>query len=243
VDVKPIEYEAECPFDYNNFIYKVHVDCHGSYQQDLQPGTTSLPLSTSHLIMRLSNAASGLPNHNRVENEVGMMLLFRQALTNHDLGYLIPHVYAWGSAEGNQGWIMQEFKQGSQLDTVFGTASDQLKQSVWIQMANIVYAMQTFRVPQTVNEFGGVSFSSAGEIISGPMTTLSEGPFHAHAQLYQAFFKQQLTWSDKSPILRGWQEDGIRARLDQFCDQSLPGMTAALQDPTKTIVHSDLSQL
>jgi hypothetical protein len=192
--------------------------------------------------MRLSNAASGLLKHNHVENEVGMMLLFRQALTNHDLRYLIPHVYAWGSTEGDQGWILQEFEQGSQLDTVFETASDQLKQSVLIQMADIVYAMQTFKVPRTVSDFGGVSFSSAGEIISGPMTTLFDGPFHAHTQLYQAFSKQQLTSSDKSPILRGWQDDGIRARLDQFCDESLPGLTAAFEDPAKTIVHSDLSQ-
>jgi hypothetical protein len=158
-----------------------------------------------------------------------MMLLFRQALASHDLGYLIPQVYAWGSAENDQGWILQEFKQGSQLDRVFETASDRLKELVMTQMADIVYAIQTFKIPQTVTGFGGVSFSSTGKLVSGPMTMLSEGPFHTHAKLNQAFFKQQLTSSDKSPILRGWQDHGIRARLDQFCDKILPGMASAFE--------------
>jgi hypothetical protein len=184
-----------------------------------------------------------LPDHNRVENEVGMMLLFRQALANHHLGHLIPDVYGWGSAEGGQGWILQEFKHGSQLDRVFETASDQLKQSILTQMADIVYAMQAFEVPQTVTEYGGVSFSPAGELVSGPMTTLSKGPFQTYAQSYKVFFEQQLTASDKSPVLNGWQEDGLRARLMRFCADQLPDMTSAFDDSTKMIAHSDFSKL
>jgi hypothetical protein len=183
-----------------------------------------------------------LPDHNRVENEVGMMLLFRRALANHHLGHLVPDIYGWGSAEGGQGWILQEFKQGLQLDRIFETASDQLKQSILTQMADIVHAMQTFEVPHTVTEYGGVSFSPTGEIVSGPMTTLSREPFQTYAQLYKVFFEQQLTASDKSPVLKGWQEDGLRARLMRFCAEKLPGMTSAFDNSTKTIVHSDLSK-
>lgn len=196
----------------------MYVNCHGSHQRDQQPGTKFPPLSTSILIIRLPNVASGLLGHDRVENEVGMMLLFRQALVNHDLGYLVPHVYAWGGAEDDQGWVLQEFKQGSQLDRVLETASDQLKQSIMTQLAEILYVMQTFEVPQSVTEIGGVSFSSARELVSGPMTTLAKGPFHTYAKLYQALFKQQRISSDKSPILNGWQDEGIRARLDRFCE-------------------------
>lgn len=239
INIEPIEYEADCPFDYNNFIYKVNID--GICQQDQQFGTTPLVAKTSHIIMRLSNPASGLPDHNRIENEVGMMCLFRQALARYDLGHLIPAVYAWGSAEAGQGWILQEFKQGSQLDKIFETASDALKQSNFSQMADVVHAMQSFEVPQTVTGYGGVSFSPDGAIVSGPMTTLSKGPSETYTELFEAFLQQQLVASDKSPVLEGWQEDGIRDRLDRFCVEKLPEMTSAFISPIKAIVHSDLS--
>jgi len=192
--------------------------------------------------MRLSNPASGLPDHNRIENEVGMMFLFRQALAQNDLGHLIPAVYGWGSAEASQGWILQEFKQGSQLDRVFETASKELKQSILSQMADVVQAMQSFEVPQTVARYGGVSFSPDGTLVSGPMTTLSEGPFETYTQLYQTFFKQQVVASDKSPVLKGWHEDGIRTRLDRFRAERLPEMVSDFILPIKAIVHSDFSE-
>jgi hypothetical protein len=109
-------------------------------------------------------------------------------------------------------------------------------------MADVVHAMQTFEIPHTVTEYGGVSFSAAGEIVSGPMTTLSRGPFQTYAQLYKVIFEQQLTDSYKSPVLKGWQEDGLRARLMRFCAERLPDMTSAFSNSTKTIVHSDFSK-
>ncbi|KAI5268111.1 hypothetical protein E4T47_07877 [Aureobasidium subglaciale] len=144
------------------------------------------------------------------------MFLFRRALANSDLGHLVPQVHAWGSAEGGQGWILEEFVKGSQLERVFETASDDLTQSVLNQMADIVAAMQSFAVPHTITQYGGVSFSSTGHVISGPRTTLSEGPFQTRAHVYQTFLTQQLSLADRSPVLQGWRDDGLRARLKRF---------------------------
>ncbi|KAI5195637.1 hypothetical protein AUEXF2481DRAFT_31497 [Aureobasidium subglaciale EXF-2481] len=240
-NIEPIEYDADCPFEYNNFIYKVQIDCQECQWLHAQSGTSPLNSDTSQIIMRLSNAASGMPDHNRVENEVGMMFLFRRALANRDLGHLVPQVHAWGSAEGGQGWILEEFVQGSQLDRVFETASGDLKQSVLDQMADIVAAMQSFAVPHTITQYGGVSFSPTGDVISGPMTTLSEGPFQTRACLYQTFLTQQLSSADRSPVLQGWRDDGLRARLERFCADELPELALTSENSNKTIVHSDFT--
>lgn len=45
-----------------------------------QPGTVAIPDSAQNVVMRLSNAAAGLNDQNRVQNEVAAMSLARKAL-------------------------------------------------------------------------------------------------------------------------------------------------------------------
>ena len=63
---------------------------------------------------------AGLPGDDRIEYEVGMICLFRQAQGAYDLAYLMFEVYRRGSAvNGNKGWTLQEPKAGKPLDMVF----------------------------------------------------------------------------------------------------------------------------
>ena len=64
--------------------------------------------------MRLSNAAAGLNDVNRVENEVAAMNMFCDALS-HISAHMVPKVYGWGSAAEGQGWIFQEYIAGKNL--------------------------------------------------------------------------------------------------------------------------------
>ena len=93
-DIEPILYDADCPFDFNNFIYKVTFSF-TKQAEDLprrvQPGIQPLPHGATTLIVRLANnLAVGVHSHNRVENEVASMNIVREALQSINLAHLIP---------------------------------------------------------------------------------------------------------------------------------------------------------
>ncbi|THZ01120.1 hypothetical protein D6C93_03532 [Aureobasidium pullulans] len=240
-NIEPIAYDADCPFAYNNFLYRVDVKNHGKHYRDQQPCSSTIPADASQLVLRLSNNASGIPPVNRVENEVGMMNLFREALRDSHFAHLIPEVYGWGSAEYGQGWILQEFKVGAPLDEFYQTLPGENKPAILEQMAEVLVAMQKYKLPESIKLLGGVSFSDDGHLVSGPLTTLSAGPFRTYTELYQAMLQQQVTSSDESPILQGWQEDGIRARLERFSLQGLAQITEEYAQSPRAIVHSDFT--
>lgn len=171
-----------------------------------------------------------------------MMNLFREALRDSHFAHLIPEVYGWGSAEYGQGWILQEFKAGVPLDEFYQTLPGEDKPAILEQMAEVLVAMQKCKLPESIKLLGGVSFSDDGHLVSGPLTTLSAGPFRTYTELYQAMLQQQVTSSDKSPILQGWQEDGIRARLEKFSLQGLARVTDEYVQSPRAIVHSDFSK-
>src|SRR6202043_178927 len=72
VAIDPIEYDPQCIFPYNNFVYRVGLSCSpfpSSQRRKVpaaQPGTVAIPDSAQHVVMRLNNAAAGLNNQNRV---------------------------------------------------------------------------------------------------------------------------------------------------------------------------------
>lgn len=218
------------------------VEKRGGHSRGQQTGTISIPPDASQLVLRLSNNASGLPPVNRVENEVGMMYLFRQALSKSDLVHLVPEVYGWGSAEYGQGYILQEFKVGVPLDEFYQSVSSEDKPAILEQMAKILDYMQKYKLPNSIKLLGGVSLTEDGQFVSGPLTTLSAGPFGTYAELYQAMIHQQLSSSDQSPILQGWQEDSIRTRLETFSLQGIAQLIDEYEQSPRVIVHSDFSK-
>lgn len=205
-EVTPIEYDPQCPFPYNNFVYRI--DLGSPLTQDViavngqQPGSRSISAGTIALVVRLANAAAGLNDTNRVENEVACMSLAREAL-NFLPHSIVPHVYGWGSAhDGGQGWIAQEFMPGVTLDRDFQSMGAPDKGKILEQIANIFAALQRFQIPESMTGYGGLTFDSNRAIVAAAMTKFSGGPFDTYAAFFQATLHQQLAAARKSPSRR-----------------------------------------
>lgn len=188
--------------------------------------------------MRLSNAAAGLNDTNRVENEVATMIIFADAIKNIST-HLVPKVYGWGSAAEGQGWIFQEFMTGRGL--TFKSITTQGRRLVLQQIAEILGALQKHQLPDTVKEHGGLKFDGDGAIASGPMTLIAGGPFQSYAALYKGLVDSALNTSDESSILKGWKPKNVRKRLEQFLSEGLHQVLCEADSSTKMLVHGDLS--
>lgn len=191
------------------------------------------------VVIRLSNAAAGLNDANRVENEVATMSLFRDALS-HVSTHIVPKVYGWGSAANGQGWICQEYMTGKSLE--FKSITIQDKHTILLQIAEIFEAIQKYQLPDTIKEYGGLRFDETGVIVSAPITLIDGGPFQSYEALYYEIIHSQLMVADKSAILEGWRLDGVRRRLDQFLVEGLHQVMRQVDSSKKVLVHGDLSK-
>lgn len=215
-----------------------------------QPGTWQPPLDgVSTLVIRLSNPlAEGLNNANRVENEVSSLYLARQALEQAGVAPVVPAVYAWapkshGEHEEGFGWVVTEFKDGSDLDGQFPTLSLGDQVSVLEQIADVLAAIQQAKIPDGAIEYGGLTFVD-GKIVSGQITLLEAGPWGTYSALWAAKLQAQLENSEKSPLLQGWAGD-IRERLDRFLSDGAQGVDKVLEEvdgKQRVLVHGDLSK-
>nr|POE54991.1 hypothetical protein CFP56_78276 [Quercus suber] len=96
LEIKPVAYEEEFPFPYNNFVFAVGVglvELRKDSEPAQQPGTQVIPADESTFIFRLPNPISGYNDKVRVQNEVNSLSLARAAL-QPSLNHLIPRVYA-----------------------------------------------------------------------------------------------------------------------------------------------------
>jgi len=246
----PIDYDAECPFKYNNFVYKVKLASPMTAEQSVrgksdQPGCVTIPEGTEVLVMRLANStADGMNTRNRVENEVAVISIVSAAFKKMDLN-LVPEVYGWGSAsdKSSQGWIMQKFMPGANLsETTEGLDLDD-KKTVFAQMAKILKAIQEHELPLSITGFGGLSYDKQGRIVSDVMTTVDEGPWDTYEQSFEGRLRVALRKSDDNPYIKGWRANGIRERLEAFIEKGLHEQFKSLSSPeAKTIIHADFSE-
>lgn len=204
-----------------------------------QPGAVSIPQNAQHVVMRLSNSRAGLNNQNRVQNEVAAMTLVREALEPRQI---IPAIYGWASAAKDQGWILMEHMSGTPLDASFQTmCSDEEKMRVLREVASIVLSLQQFELPKTIQLFGGLSFDCEGKIVSAPLTVFHGGPFETYQEMITTILKEQLAAADKNPIIRGWQKNGIRPRLDRFISEKVGRIMQKANAENKRLIHGDFS--
>ncbi|KAK2758251.1 hypothetical protein FQN54_004096 [Arachnomyces sp. PD_36] len=244
VATDPIEYDPECIFPYNNFVYRVELSHSSSPQSqhrkepEPQPGTIPIPDSAQHVIMRLSNAAAGLNNLNRVENEVAAMSLARKAVFPRQV---IPAVYGWASAAKDQGWILMEHMRGVPLDAAFEEMTLNDKTKTLGEIASIVRAMQEYELPESIKGFGGLDFDRDGNIVSAPLTVFSCGPFTTYSELVKGILREQLAAADKIPVLEGWRAKDIWARLDKFITEDVERMLQSANAGKKRLVHGDFT--
>ncbi|KAI9673234.1 MAG: hypothetical protein M1817_003097 [Caeruleum heppii] len=247
VEIQPLDYDPDCPFPYNNFVYHVKlisepratIGTTRTIRQARQPGTVPLPINVSSLVIRLSNKAAGLNDLNRVQNEVAIMSLMRDALKTLPT-QLVPAVYGWASAASQQGWILQQYMPGSTLDAEFSKMDLEGKESVLQQMAEILLKLQHYQLPDTIQEFGGLSFDESGDVISGPVTIFQGGPFSTYEDEYREMLRLRLATADKNSLVQGWRSRGIRERLECFLAQGLGRIMQGV-DYKKVLIHGDFT--
>lgn len=250
-EVTPLAYVEHCPFHFNNFIYKVVFGSpvFPTAFSKGQPGTSKPPPEgISALVIRLSNPlAEGLNNANRVENEVAALCLARQSLQKFGVSPVVPAVYAWSPSrfqdvphEEGFGWIMTEFKTGSDLDVQFPNLSLEERVSVIEQMADIFGAIQRTQIPEDAADFGALTFVD-GKIVSGQMPLLKGGPWGTYSALWVAKLQAQLDDADNSPLLKGWRNGNIRDRLDRFLADGVDKLLEEVDVTQRVLVHGDLT--
>ncbi|KAK0709494.1 hypothetical protein B0T26DRAFT_678903 [Lasiosphaeria miniovina] len=87
-------------------------------------GTEALPADQAAVVVRISDPQALVNEAVRVENEVAAMMLMRNTLDDYPSKSsdesMVPRVYGWSpSLAAGRSWIVQEFKRGAQLDSVF----------------------------------------------------------------------------------------------------------------------------
>lgn len=251
----PIAYVEHCPFHFNNFIYKVDlatIATPATFSDKQSCTSLPPPEGVSTLVIRISNPlAEGLNNTNRVENEVAAQHLIRQSIQAAGLSPVVPALYAWAPCrypeipdETGFGWIMSEFKLGSDLDAQFSSLTLADMKSVVEQIADIFTAVQRAKLPGTVTKFGALTLDSSGAIVSGQMPLLTGGPWDTYAEVWVRKLQTQLQHADKSSLLKGWVERGVRERIDRFIGTSGVHQTLKGVDVNqRVLVHGDFSRL
>ncbi|RDL42563.1 Uncharacterized protein BP5553_02542 [Venustampulla echinocandica] len=233
--ITPIQYDPECVFKYNNFVYcislpvPITVNQAAKYRYQ-QPGCVPIPEGTKELIFRLANPnAEGMNRTTRVENEVATIALASAALASF-VPRVVPSVYAWGSAavESSQGWIIQELMPGAPVDESFDAMDLEQKRQIFAQMAKLLKSLQDYKLPKSITSFGGVTFDDTGRTISTAMTSVGAGPWPSYEASFEGRLEVALRKADANPYIKGWYANGVRERLDAFIKRGVPAQFEAL---------------
>ncbi|KAI9788580.1 MAG: hypothetical protein M1816_006829 [Peltula sp. TS41687] len=251
--ITPVEYEPDCPFKYNNFIYRLSLPAdipNGRGHADeacklKQPGCVPIPAGIREFILRLSNPdAEGMYPETRVQNEVGIITLASAAL-RHIEPAVVPRVFGWGGASRERpGWMLEELMPGAPLAEPFGQSmSLDQKKGILAQMAALLKALQDYPLPESIKGWGGVMFDEdSGAIVSAPMTSVGAGPWSSLEESVRGRLKVALEKADRNPHLQGWRPNGVRERIDAFIEHGLSAQFADLTSKEeKAIIHADFT--
>ncbi|KAI8167012.1 hypothetical protein K4K49_011180 [Colletotrichum sp. SAR 10_70] len=173
-------------------------------------GASPLPPCATKVIMRFSDPASMLNENIRVQNEVAVMSLAREALKQHDPS-LVPEVYGWRPFSEGVGWTLIEFRQGVPLGDRFPTLESEKKRDMLRQIAQVFKHIKKHKLPESARTFGGLNFGPDGSLIGGPTPIAGGGPCTTLADLYQEYFKTQTGFADKCDIV----QDGNNILFDE----------------------------
>lgn len=184
-----------------------------------------------------------MKHDNRVKNEVAIVALTSAALAHVSETNIVPRIYAWRDRISHQepGWILQELMPGVPLAEPFQTMSPDEKRGILAQMAVILHALQDYRLPDSIQGYGGVMFSEAGAIISAPMPSVGAGPWTSLEDSYRGRMEVALALADENPHLRGWRPNAVRERVEAFIQMGLSERLSRLSaKEERVIVHADL---
>lgn len=180
-----------------------------------------------------------------MENDVAIISLAATALSSFK-PHVIPSVYDWGSAAAplSRGWILQELMPGTPIDESFDTMHLDQQKNILTQMANFLQALQDFKLPDGITDFGGVTFTDSGRIVSASMTSVGIGPWSSYEAHFRDRLQLALQRADINPYVKGWHANGVRRRLDAFVQDGVSRQFESLESKhEKTIAHVDFSKL
>ncbi|EQL01119.1 hypothetical protein G6O67_000494 [Ophiocordyceps sinensis] len=252
-NISTLAFSEEYQYPFNNYLFKVELALPASPSSfpGTQPGTTEAPSDgVSALVIKLSNlAVEGLNNANRVENDVAVQHLVRQSMVQAGLGPLVPAIYAWAPAkttdatdETGFGWIMSELKSGVDLDSEFSSLGLEDKDKVLDQIAAVLRAIQTARLPESVTKFGGLTFDSSGRIVSGEAPLQKGEPVGSYAEWKVRKLRTQLKKAAESPVILGWKSSGLDTRIEKFLTGGGPEKALTGVDlHRKSLIHADFT--
>jgi hypothetical protein len=217
----------------------------------MQHGTTKAPSDgVSVLVIKLSNLAVDMNHTNRVENDVAAQHLVSQSMARAGLAPLIPAIYAWAPStitdtvdEKDFGWIMSELRSGVDLDLEFSSLELEDKQRVLEQIAAFLAAMQMVQLPEGITKFGGLTFDSSGQIVSGEAPLLKSEPAGSYAEWRVAKLRALLQQTTQSPVIQGWKSNSVDIRIEKFLTGGGPEkVLTSVNLQQKGLVHGDFSK-
>ncbi|KAI4594803.1 hypothetical protein KJ359_007606 [Pestalotiopsis sp. 9143b] len=132
---------------------------------------------------------------------------------------------------------------GTNLDEQFAGMGLPEKLAFIDQVAEILAAIQnTTLPPQLKGHFGGLTFDGQGQIVGGQMSILPGGPWRDYTDVWASRFRQQLCDADKSSALAGWEEGGVRGRVDRLVHADRVAELLEGVDTTQTmLIHGDFT--
>ncbi|KAI5865344.1 hypothetical protein GGS23DRAFT_618394 [Durotheca rogersii] len=204
--------------DSNNFVYRLKLSVSDSLPVSRpshyrRPGTVTLPADATDAVIRISNPHALVNENVRVQNEVAAMSLMRDALAG-EWEDLVPRVYAWSPSSEGREWIVQEYKQGVQLDKLFGDLGPESQRDVVRQVVPVYKLIQNYQLSVF-----------ADHVVTGPTTIPCGGPFDTLLDMYARMLRRLLDESDTSDRLKGWRQNSRRERLEHFAPHGIVRQT------------------
>lgn len=228
----------------NNHVYMINLSKpveSESVSKNARPFTVPIPAGTTRLVMRIARADNNVEDSIRTRNEVACLTLARKALAHVD-PLLIPRIFDWDDTS-DQGYILQEFKNGESLShDELQALTEQDVAFVCKQLASVVKALQDYQLP--VTGYGGLTFDDAGNMSTTKIIFRTGGPFSTYAEYLKVTLEWQLSQSEDVAALNGWKNvPGLRSRIDAFVAIGLDEVLSKVPEHKPTLVHGDLSAL
>ena len=109
-------------------------------------------------------------------------------------------------------------------------------------MAALLKALQTYRLPSTIQGFGGVAFDQSGAAVSAILPSVGRGPWASYAAYFLDKLKFALEKADENTHIGGWKTNSVRDRIDKFIASRFESIFAGLEiSDAKAIIHDDFS--
>lgn len=131
---------------------------------------------------------------------------------------------------------------GNPLADSFENMQPDQKKKTFAQMAALLKGLQSYKLPESITGFGGVTFDDADRIVSAPMPTVGAGPWPSYEAHFKGRLEVALMKATDNTYIKGWRANGLRERLDKFVAEGVPVQFQDLDSKEERVVtHADFS--